>query len=269
MVRILLIRHAESVSNLQKAKIFESFGLDPKDTKLCLAYKLVKDPGLIDAQLSETGHKQCKESRAHNAQLLDQVKHVMSSPLRRCLQTARGVIGTEQLKENGGKIMARGELREILCCNGDFPLFTDEAMESFREFDFSGIENDIGQFGDFWFLNYLDNARTEEELRDFAASIPLDAPKQVKINFCLDMLKRRLLENHLAETNHDTYARVQRFKKVVKEYVEAHQIKDDELAIVAHLRVIKSWTASGFDLDADQYVGYVDSKNCQVVPCEL
>lgn len=269
MVRIFLIRHAESVSNLQKKEVFETFGLDPKNTKLCLAYKLVKDPKLIDAQLSEKGHEQCEASRVENAVLLDRVKHVLCSPLRRCLQTARGVLGTEKLKENGAKLMARGELREILCCNGDYPLFTDQAMETFREFDFSGIENDIGQFGDFWFLNYLENSRSEEEFRDYAASISPETPKQYKIDFCLEMMKRRFLENHLVETNWDTYHRVQKFKKVVKEYIQTHDIKDDELVIVAHYRVIKSWTATGFDKDNDNYVGYVDAKNCQVVPYEM
>ena len=269
MVKLFLIRHAESVSNKLKSEVFASFGLDPKDTKLCLAYKFVNNNEVVDALLSDLGKEQCQEARLKNAEKIKKISHVICSPLRRCLDTARRMLHTESIKQNGGLLKIRGEVREILCCQGDFPMMVKDSMKEFAEFDFEAIEKDVQDLEEFFFINYLENAESVDEIRKFARGLPELTHRDVKTEYMIDLLKKRLIENELLEKNYDIYLRVQKFKESLKAYVKEHDIKDGELAIVAHLRIIKSWTSTSFDISSDSYVGHIDPDNCAMIEVDL
>ena len=269
MVKIFLIRHAQSTSNKFKADTFKQFGLDPINTNLCLAYKLVKSKELIDAPLSEKGIKECLKANEQHVETLKDIKHVLCSPLRRCLQTARGVLKTEDLALKGVKLSVWGELREILCCQGDFPMNVEESMEIFKEFDFSRIEKDVEKLKEFFFINYLDNEESFKDIKKFISEKNQQNTKEENIDFMFDLLKKRLINNDKIETNYDIYTRTLKFKEIVKQYVEKNNVKDGELAIVAHLRVIKAWTSTDFNRSSDLYMGHYTSKNCEVLSVDI
>lgn len=270
MVKLYLVRHAESLSNKMKDDVFKMLNICPvKETKLCLAYKFIKDNDVIDSLLSDVGKKQCEQRRMDDYENISKVKYIICSPLRRCLDTARIIFDTKKMKESGKSLTVRGEIRELLCCQGDLPMMVDESMESFREFDFSSIEEDVNQYGEFFFVNYLENQRTQLEVLEYVNSITEETTKDAKIDFLVDLLKRRFMENHLAEKNHDIYIRIQKFKEKVKEFITNNNVKDGELAIVTHMRVIKSWTSNGFDEQNDEYVNCINPENACLLEVDL
>ena len=269
MVKLYLIRHAESLSNKMKEDIFKMFKISMNETKLCLAYKLIKDNDVIDSLLSEKGKEQCKETRENNMDKIGKITHVIASPLRRCLETARIILDTKKLKDEGKVLDIRGEVRELLCCQGDFPMMVKESMESFREFDFASIEEEVDRYGEFFFVNYLENQRTKSDILDYLEQMEDDTTKDTKVDFLLDLLKKRLMENHLLEKNHDIYVRTQKFKKQLKEYIKKNNIKDGQLVIVTHMRIIKAWTAKDFNEKTDEYVDFIDPENACFLEVEL
>jgi broad specificity phosphatase PhoE len=253
-----------------KADVFKMFSLCPeKETKLCLGYKFIKDNDVVDSLLSDLGKKQCEQQRMNNSENVSKVKYIICSPLRRCLDTARIIFDTKKMKQDGKLLTISAEIRELLCCQGDFPMMVDESMENYREFDFSSIEEDVNKYGEFFFVNYLENQRTQLEVLEYVNSITEVTTKDEKIEFLIELLKRRFMENHLAEKNFDIYVRIQKFKQKVKEFIIQNNVKDGELAIVTHKRVIKSWTSNGFNEQTDEYVDCINPENACLLEVDL
>ena len=66
MVKILILRHAQSELNALKDKTFKFYNLKENEVKLCLAYKFLNTNDLIDANITPLGEAQCQISRLKN-----------------------------------------------------------------------------------------------------------------------------------------------------------------------------------------------------------
>ena len=73
MVKIYLIRHAESELNVLKQKTADSFGLKSDEYRLFLGYKFVNKPEVVDADLTEVGKLQCKVANLQNKEKFKKV----------------------------------------------------------------------------------------------------------------------------------------------------------------------------------------------------
>jgi broad specificity phosphatase PhoE len=60
MVKIYIIRHAQSELNLLKEQTAKQYELDLDEFKLYLCYKFLNRDHLLDAPITDLGHAQCK-----------------------------------------------------------------------------------------------------------------------------------------------------------------------------------------------------------------
>ena len=75
MVKICLIRHAQSELNLLKLDVFKNLGVEYKNDKLCLAYKFINKKHLLDATITELGEAQCQIAKLENKGRFDKVNY--------------------------------------------------------------------------------------------------------------------------------------------------------------------------------------------------
>ncbi|CAN8311868.1 unnamed protein product [Cochlearia groenlandica] len=127
-----LVRHAQGIHNVE----LEENGETPLSNKL------------FDAQLSPKGLQQVSEQRKKitESELLNNIELVITSPLRRTMQTATGIFrGQEAIynSENSPPILALEICRERM---GLYPCDRRESISTqrlcFSEIDFTMIESD-------------------------------------------------------------------------------------------------------------------------------
>ena len=74
MVKLYILRHAQSEVNLLKDKTMEEFNLTSNSDKIFIkVYKLIKSEILLDATLTELGKAQCEISFYQNASKFENV----------------------------------------------------------------------------------------------------------------------------------------------------------------------------------------------------
>ena len=74
MVKLYLLRHAQSQLNLLKDETMKKYNLEyPRDEVFVLAYKFMKSDILMDATITELGKAQCKISSYKNAHKFEKV----------------------------------------------------------------------------------------------------------------------------------------------------------------------------------------------------
>ena len=171
------------------------------------------------------------------------------------------------MRERGVKLLVRGDCREILDSQCDFPLYIRESIQNYPEFDFSHIQKHLEQYGEFFVAHNLENEQYKQRL--------IEVSKQERGSLretgqaFLDVLKEALLKGERVEKNCHVYSRVQRAKEDIRQFISENQVKDGELVIVAHSRFSKAFTAKGFDHEKGDFVDYYAPKNCEVFEVEL
>lgn len=130
--------------------------------------------------------------------------------MRRCLMTARGVLDTSSLKQKGITLKVKGLVREILSSQCDFPLYIRDNIKNYPEFDFSSIEPDLAEHGEFFFANYLENEESAKEFRELGQKLGVEGNLDAKADAYINLLMNRIRRGTLCETNFDVYNRVQK-----------------------------------------------------------
>ena len=227
------------------------------------------DEAMIDSVLTEKGKMQCAIQKEKEKVRLSKVKHLLVSPFSRCLETTDGLFDTKDFLEKGGKITVRQELREMLCCQSDLPTSIFENVSRFPDFDFSVLQNDLKKYGELFFLASIGDEELKQRIEAFALEAREEKTKKEKEAFLLGLLKESIYAGEYLESIKATYQRICKFKKKLFEKMESEEIKDGELAIVAHYGIIQAWTATGYDKDKGKYVGQINPKNCQIVDYDL
>ena len=74
MVKIYILRHAESELNQLKKETLRKFELTEQEKGLCLLYKFLNREYLLDAPITTLGEAQCMISKLENEHKLKKVK---------------------------------------------------------------------------------------------------------------------------------------------------------------------------------------------------
>ena len=189
--------------------------------------------------------------------------------MRRCLQTAREVLDTQAMKKKGVQLFVRGDCREILDSQCDFPVKIRESMEIFSEFDFSHIKEPLEKYNEFFCAEYLENEESKKKLLEASKKIKSDSTKKEIAQLYIDLLKEGYLTGDRIEKNEHVFKRVKKAKEAITKFVKEKNLKDGELVIVAHSRFSKAWTAKDVNPEADDFIDYYAPKNCEVFESEI
>lgn len=189
--------------------------------------------------------------------------------MKRCLHTARLVLDTESMKKKGVNLKVEAHIREALASQCDFPYHIQESMKSFSEFDFSRIEKDIDELGEFFIANYLENKKSAQDLKEIAKKFNSIGNIEEKGKAILKYIKEKARNRNPVESQEDTYKRAQTAKKIVKEYIKQNEVKDYELVLVSHGNFIRGWTSSGFNKETNSFINDTYLQNCELLEIEL
>jgi broad specificity phosphatase PhoE len=135
MVKIYLMRHAESLYNEEAQQIKNSCSdrlitMDGEEKKLQnLRMSTAKD--ILNARLSERGITQVQKLMAEGT--YKKIKYVVLSPLRRCLETFEYLF-EDRISKNPDavKVFIVPELREVISNSGDIAFWLKNEFESLR-----------------------------------------------------------------------------------------------------------------------------------------
>jgi len=253
---LYLVRHAQSEYNLAQLKAVQS-EVESKTEDLTVKF----DKGLIDCPISELGQKQVLEA---GVKLKDvNVKLVITSPLRRCLQTTHGIFKDHK---NKPRVVVWPVVKEMLLSGCDAADDLETIQREFPEYDFSYLNN--YQFPELWlFYTFCKDQGVGQEFIDELFdqhSSREDAIKNAK-SFIVDKLKAS--HPKTVETEHDLVHRVKEAKKALNEEIKGITA-DEAIVVVAHSRFLEAFTSEGFEEDGTP----INAKwfyNCEVTPYNL
>ena len=138
--RVFIIRHAQSTYNHAYHNLL-TYRANPE-----------KDFNLIDAPLSEDGILQCNNS-VDAIRLTPNVKYVIMSPLRRCLQTAY-LLYKDHPNFNEIQFVIEPDIREHLHSPCDIANPIEETLREFQPL-FPKIDTSSLDGSNYWFINNL------------------------------------------------------------------------------------------------------------------
>jgi broad specificity phosphatase PhoE len=135
MVKFYLMRHAESLYNEEAHRIKNSCSdrvitMEAEEKKL-QNLRMSTAPDILNARLSERGITQSQKLMSKGT--YKNIKYVVLSPLRRCLETFEYLFEDRISKNpNAVKVFIVPELREVISNSGDIALWLKNEFESLR-----------------------------------------------------------------------------------------------------------------------------------------
>jgi hypothetical protein len=188
--------------------------------------------------------------------------------MRRALQTAQLCLDTKAMKENGATLFVRGDAREILDSQCDFPFDIYNSLNNFKEFDFSHIEESLKKHKEMFIADFLTNEESSKELKELAVKTK-DLDQDGRIKELLNLLKQKKLNDLAIETNQNVFERIQLLKQFLRTYIKENNVKDRELIVVAHSRLCKAVQASGVNPEDDEFIDFRVIDNCELFEVEI
>ena len=211
MVKVLLMRHSESVYNAIQTQYQVENNIDDEKYEHT-PYRWIINDRIIDALLSPKG-----EQQSYNAtEVLNNypnIKYVWVSPLRRAFFTATKALENYKFKENIQKYIVNPNIKEVAWSNCDMGVCTKELIKEYPEFDWSCMnqfENPI-----IWFLEVINEAGDPENL-ELKHKLIAAWKKDPQVKTLLDILEPEFPLR--AEGEKSIQARVMLAKEQVKEF---------------------------------------------------
>ena len=188
---------------------------------------------------------------------------VITSPLRRCLQTTQEIFKNHK---NKPKVVVWPVVKEMLLSGCDAADDLETIKSEFPEYDFSYLDN--FPVPELW-LYYVfcsDPSTSREFISELFEKYPNreDALKNSK-HFLVQKLKEAFPET--IETQHDLVRRTVEAKKALKEKLKEVGA-GESIVVVAHSRFLEGFTAEGEEEDGTP----INAKwfyNCEVTPYNL
>jgi len=244
---IFLIRHGESEHNLA----MNESRLQRSGVNLEVKFH----PNYIDALMTLKGREQAEKA---GALMKDKnIKHVICSPIRRCIETAKIVFKDHP---NSPKILINPMFRELQCCVADMGSPLDEIEKLFSDIDFTSMrryeEPHIWHITD----SYDEVTRTEiiEEIKKRATT----PEEQKKVAHVVLIEKMKLIYPKTLESHFEVSKRVKKCKEELKAILG--ELKEDEtVAVVSHHGFLDCFTAMKLDEEYKPLDG-MDLANCEV-----
>jgi broad specificity phosphatase PhoE len=270
MVKIILVRHAESIFNSRVEQIKEKwFCKDhiPKseyESLLKQAYTETS-PDLINTKLTEKGHTQSHSIAETLQARYPNLKIVLVSPMRRTMQTLEQSLKTHS-KFDSLKIQFLENLREALMVNCDMGIWQPHMksdLEFLDRYDWSFF--DKFQNPDFWFIENCSAEQRAELEALLEGTHGLDQQTEKLAHYLCKDYPCKKFESHKG-----IYERVQKCKDEIWGIVNSEGYGDGEVLVVSHNRTLKVWLCEVFreDWSPDPKVS-VSLKNCEIVEYEL
>jgi len=237
---LYLVRHAQSEYNLAQLKAIqgESESRDEEDINIKF------DTGLIDCPISELGQQQALEA---GKKLQDvNVTLVITSPLRRCLQTTHGIFKDHK---NKPKVIVWPIVKEMLLSGCDVADDLDTLKKEFPEYDFSLLNN--FPIPELWLFYVF--CKDQTTIRDYINALFEKYPeKEEAIKNAKYFLVEKLKEAYpkTIEIQTDLVERAIESKKALSEVVKG--VGENEAAVVvAHSRFLEAFTAEAYEEDGN------------------
>jgi len=249
--KLFFIRHAQSQFNLAQMVAAGAASEVREGEDLNVKF----DYNLIDCGISELGKKQCEESAEKVKDL--NVKFVISSPLRRCLQTTQE---TFKNHKNKPKVVVWPIVKEMLLSGCDVSDDLATIKKEFPDCDWSLV--DALPHPELWLVHMLKNETIVAEIfEELFAKYPTkeEAYKNAKI-FLTDKLKHTYpaLVESLMDINQRTLEARETLKPLVKELVG-----DEVIVVVSHSRFLEAFCCESFN-EAGEPVNAKWFANCEV-----
>jgi len=258
--KVILIRHAESAYNAIAANVNKHMeGKDEEEKRQEIA-KVKFREDVIDCSISEKGEEQTKKA----AELVKDVNIglVISSPLRRCLQTTHRIFANHP---NKPKVQVAPLLKEVMSSSCDLGNNINDVKKEFPDFDFALL--DEFETPEFWYIDILESEEGKKKMyEEIFAAFP---NKQDAIANAASLLARRMKETFPGEveTSIDMNTRVQKAKEWLRK--KAHELPQDQtLAVVAHSRFLRSFVSKEYG-QLGEFIGTRYFVNCEVFEYEL
>lgn len=248
---IFLIRHAESEFNIHAKKAREA-----GEDLLPLKYL----PELVDCSISPNGVEQAQTVSKKLAQ--ENITIVITSPLRRCLQTTKLLFENHK---NKPKVIVWPIVREIFESSCDIPDDIEIIKKEFPDYDFSAFDShkDLHM----WAFETFVNETLKEDLLKLISEQFKDVEERNKSY--RTRLAKKMFESYpsLCEKGHHVRERTLIAKQLLKEKVK--ELKEGErLALVSHSAFLIRFTGKAFDENGFTTDGRY-FKNCDVVEYNL
>lgn len=265
---VLMIRHAESKFNKAFTEALEHAKVGSNSKVLVLYVKVLKEPELIDAGITDLGRQQCAESALINAERLKKVKLVLVSPMNRALETADLMFNKHLYDTIGGerpKFVIVPDMHEVLesCC--DIPLGSKEKAVKYPNWDFTEMLEIEKKLGFIWFSETMFNQRSRKLIREEVAKSAAEGDLQ-KAYRVVDVLREHLPA--YLESGPDLFFRSRRFISWFWNFVKDKGLKAEEIALVGHSAYFETLSATEFNEQNEPLNGRL-LKNCEVAPLTI
>lgn len=236
-VKIILLRHAESKYNVLAYGQRKTRGLNTNVEELC-DLRWIRDPDLLDADLTEIGIKQAEEA-IPKVNAYDKLKYVISSPLQRATNTAIISVGKHP---NPLQWRWIPEFREALCSNCDVANHTKDLKE---KHDFFQADDEFYK-DPVWFLRHIPELEGSSEFAKQAIKVYEDSEDFFAVTQFMKSIYPYKLESF-----RQIRARIENGKERLRNFLRSRaeageEVQDLELILVAHSIMIKTFTATEF-----------------------
>lgn len=266
-VKIWVIRHGETEANLTFT--------DADPTHADLPDEVRFDPSLVDSVLTSKGHKQAKEVGYQLDEVPSDLKVIFTSPLKRALQTTRNILKSMKT-QTVEKVLVIPTMREVVESACDVPSDIKALRKEFSDYDWSAfddVSDNKNRSMTYWLMTIGCAPGTETPMEIYERLMKRkykshdEAVKDMEEEFLKTM-------NHLApdfcENREELWTRVQLSKQVVRDYIKEENLKDGEVAVVAHGIYLMYFLAKPHDLDQNyELCGKPMLKNCSLTPHKL
>ncbi len=225
-IRLLVIRHAESIANLGKKNLLTH---GPLEGKALEDFRFTESN--IDPLLTALGEQQCKqinEKKFHGKHM--KVKYVFLSPMRRTVQTGTKILDGYPTPL---QYFALPEIVECLTGLSDVGYLSRDFIKNYPFIDTSRVAMD----DPLWFLQVYEDIFPEK----YGEKLRRGYDKHHSIESIAKVMKKA---HPNFERPKQVYTRVQKGKAVIRDFIrkkaeEGDPVHDDEILVVSHSKTLK------------------------------
>ena len=261
MVKIVLIRHAESLLNEAKFKM-KSNGLSQKS--VFNYFRVNNHFHFIDCGISENASKfSIPQQKINKKTDISKIKVVITSPMFRALQTTN-LLFSDGISNNSQNIVVHPFLLPTLNKPYNIPYKWTTDITDFQNFDWSNM-NKIERNSFDWLFPQIKSQKLEINF-DFSRKNSKTMNLSEKVEFFGSFLNGLFPEKF--ETVYQKIYKLKLFKFWLQNFIKENNYLDDEVAVVSHNFVIEALFDDNF-MTKMRKNEVLYTKNLEFKKCEL
>src|SRR3990167_3201157 len=228
-VKILLMRHAESMFNKMQSETSQLQGVNRHN--IISENRWIINDQLVDSLLSPEGVVECQDAQKVIPSKFPAVKYVIASPVRRALLTA--LLSFKDYPTNL-EYSIEPWAREILNSQCDIACYSPKMLKEYPHIDSSVLKDDP-----LWFLDYyVDNPE-----QNYAPRLREAYAKAPNVETIVEFFKQNFpkLESHIQMKARDAKLKASLAKFIQLKQSQGIQIGDGEIVLVSHSRTLSQF----------------------------